>query len=60
MIKKGDKVQMVNCMEADAHKDKIWTVRTDSFIPKNYPNELVVMLDGFAGWFACEYLIKIN
>lgn len=55
-MKEGDKVIMVNCGEAERYKDKIWVCRTDSFFPKNYPTEEVVMLEGFAGWFLCKFL----
>lgn len=58
-MKKGDKVKMINCGEAEYYPDKIWECRTDSFCPKNYPDELVIMLEGYAGWFLCEYLQKV-
>ena len=58
-LKIGDKVKMINCGEADHYKEKIWVCRTDSFYPEHYKKDNVVMLEGFAGWFLCEYLKKI-
>lgn len=57
---KGDVVIMVNCGEADFHKGKEWTCRTDSFNPRRYPDEEMVYLEGYAGWFLCECLEKKN
>lgn len=53
-FKKGDKVIMVDCHEADYYKDKEWTCLTDSYISKSDVH--VVHLEGFAGAFAVEYL----
>jgi len=59
-MNKGTKVKMVNCGEAEHYQDRIWITRTNSFFPKNYPNEEVIFLEGFSGWFLCEYLEIIN
>lgn len=35
-FKKGDKVKMYNCHEANYHgNDKVWTCETDSFLDKS-------------------------
>lgn len=59
-LKKGDKVVMHTCMEAEAHDGTIWTCTTDEF--KHHPKHdyTVIMLDGFSGSFQTEYLQKIN
>ncbi len=59
-FKKDDQVVMVNCMEADYHKDKVWIVRNDSFQDKCKPSNEVVFLEGFSGYFFCDLLKKVN
>lgn len=53
-LKKGDKVVMKNCIEAEYEKNKIYTCITDSFVDKS--NTEVVFLDGFSGSFLTKYL----
>lgn len=55
-LKKGTRVIMFNCGEADHYKDKVWNCRTDSFFPKHYNENEMVYLEGFAGWFLCDFL----
>lgn len=57
-LKIGDKVKMVNCLEASDYPDKIWTVRS-------MPWELghgqeVVLLEDFSGGFCTDMLLKVN
>ncbi len=48
-LKIGDKVQMVNCYEAEKYKDVVWIVKSDCWeIPSC--SELV-LLEGFRGGF---------
>lgn len=60
MLKKGDKVVMHTCMEAEQEKGRIWTCRTDE--QKLHPshNYTVVWLEGYSGCFSTEYLQKID
>jgi hypothetical protein len=44
---------MVNCLEAERHKDKIWTTRSE---PWMLCGSEVVLLEGKAGGFATEFL----
>lgn len=53
MIKIGTKVKMINCLEAETHQDKIWTVRSE---PWNLCGTMVVKLEGKAGGFAVDCL----
>lgn len=52
-LKRDQKVIMVNCGEADHHKDVIWNCATPSFIQSG--SELV-FLHGFSGSFLTKYL----
>lgn len=56
-FKPGDKVKLVNCAEAqlEKYKDKVWTVRSESW---NLCGTEVVLLEGKAGGFATKYLRK--
>ena len=55
-FKKGDKVLMHSCIEANEkdHKGKVWECKTDSFLSKS--NSDVVFLNGFSGYFYTKYL----
>lgn len=55
----GDKVMMHTCAEAslDKYKDRVWTVASE---PWDLCGSEVVMLDGYRGGFATEYLKKVN
>jgi hypothetical protein len=59
-LTKGDKVVMHTCIEAKTHDGVIWTCTTDEF--KHHPNHdyTVIMLEGYRGSFATEYLQKVN
>lgn len=56
----GDKVVMHTCCEArlPKYKDKLWICKTDSFLSKG--KEEVVFLEDFSGYFATEYLQRIQ
>ena len=58
-LKPGDKVVMHTCAEArlEKYKDKVWTVVSE---PWDLCGSEVVMLEGFRGGFATEYLKKVN
>ena len=49
----GTKVRMVNCLEAERYKDKIWTTRSE---PWMLCGSEVVLLEGKSGGFATEFL----
>lgn len=54
-MKPGDKVVMHTCYEAqhEKYKDRVWTVRSN---PWMLCGSEVVLLEGFSGGFATEYL----
>ena len=52
-MKIGDKVKMVNCIEAEENPDKIWTVRSE---PWDVCGSMCVFLEGKSGGFAVECL----
>ena len=54
MLKKGDKVVMHTCGEAEYYYGQIWTCQYDQFNAKN--GSPVVFLEGFSGYFLVEYL----
>lgn len=56
---KGETVQMHTCIEAETHKGKLWTCKTDSY--KDRAGQDVVFLEGFSGCFHvsfCNRFIK--
>lgn len=55
---KGVKVKMVNCFEADYHKDEIYTIRSEE--PVMLGEDYMVWLDGYAGAFQCDFLQIVN
>jgi hypothetical protein len=57
MLKKGDKVVMHTCSEAEVYKGKIWTVASNVW---KLCGTDVVMLEGFSGAFAVKYLQKVD
>jgi hypothetical protein len=59
-LKKGDKVVMHTCGEAEHYDGKIWTCRTDESKLHPSHNYTVVWLEDFSGCFATEYLQKVN
>lgn len=56
-LKKGDKVVMHTCLEAERHAGKIWTCRSDE---SEMCGSKVVWLDDFSGAFATKFLQKVN
>lgn len=56
-FKKGDKVIMINCGEAEFYKATQWTCQTNSF--KDRGGQDVVFLENFSGYFFSKYLKKI-
>jgi hypothetical protein len=61
MLKKGDKVVIHTCGEAEHYNGKIWTCKTDEFVSGNgiYQQD-VIFLEGFSGSFVTKYLQKVN
>jgi hypothetical protein len=57
MLKKGDKVVMHTCIEAEVYDGTIWTVASDEY---ELCGEKVVKLENFVGAFAVKYLQKVN
>lgn len=60
MLKKGDKVVMHTCGEAEHYNGKIWVCRTDEQKLHEKHDYTVVWLHGFSGCFATEYLQKVE
>lgn len=58
MLKKGDKVVMHTCGEAEHHNGRIWTVSSEK--EWELCGSMVVMLEGFSGAFLAKYLQKVN
>ncbi len=58
-LKPGDKVVMHTCLESKSgkYKDKIWTVTSE---PWDLCGSEVVLLGGFRGGFATEFLKKVE
>lgn len=56
-LKIGDQVIMVNCLEAQTYKNRIWKVRSSTW---NLCGTEVVLLEGYTGGFATEFLKKLN
>ena len=54
VLKDGDQVKMVNCMEADGREDKVWTCRGDQF--ESCSGDQVIFLKDFSGYFCREFL----
>lgn len=55
---KGDKVKMVDCLEARGREDVVWTCQTDSF--KSCSGHEVVFLENFSGYFLTEFLQRVK
>ncbi|MGX7745822.1 hypothetical protein [Rhodopseudomonas parapalustris] len=60
LLKKGDKVVMHTCIEAETYNGKIWTCRTDEYMSGGKNPYGLIFLEGFCGSFATEYLQKVN
>lgn len=56
-LKKGDKVIMHNCVEAEFYKATQWVCQTNSFNDRG--GQDVVFLENFSGYFIAKYLKKI-
>lgn len=58
-LKPQDKVVMHSCYEArkEKYKDKVWTVKSE---PWDLCGSEVVLLDGYSGGFATEFLKKVD
>lgn len=52
--KKGDKVVMSDCFEAEHYEGKVWTCSGDSF--QDSSGEEVVYLDDKSSYFSCDCL----
>jgi len=52
-MKIGDKVEIVNCAEAETYAGKVWTVRSDSW---EISGTMCVLLEGKRGGFAVNCL----
>lgn len=55
-LKAGDKVKMVNCLEAEKYQDQVWECRSDTF--QTASNDYAVFLNGFSGYFYQDFLQK--
>lgn len=60
LLQEGDMVVMHTCMEANLpkYKDRVWTCRSKEF--RQSSGAYSVMLEGFSGSFATEYLTKVG
>ncbi|MGZ0043417.1 hypothetical protein [Paenibacillus ottowii] len=58
-MKPGDKVIMQGCYEAskEKYKGKVWTVKSE---PWDLCGSEVVLLEGYSGGFATEYLKPVS
>jgi len=56
MLKKGDKVIMHTCLEAEKQEGKIWTCETDEY---EMCGSRVVMLEDYSGCFSARFLHKV-
>ncbi|PEY43855.1 hypothetical protein CN354_01405 [Bacillus cereus] len=63
MLKKGDKVVIYTCGEADKYKDRIWTCKTDEYINRKGEGifeQRLVFLEGFSGCLLTKYLRRVE
>lgn len=56
-MKKGIKVKMVNCSEAEKYAGKIWTTRSDVWI---CCGTAVISLEGKSGGFSISCLEEVD
>jgi hypothetical protein len=56
-MKVGTKVKMINCLEAENYKDRVWVTRSE---PWFLGKEWVVLLEGKSGWFAVKFLKEVK
>lgn len=59
-LKKGDKVVMHTCGEAEHYDGQIWTCISDEQKLHESHKYNVVWLKGFSGCFAAKYLQKVK
>lgn len=57
-MKVGTKVVMIDCQEANEHKDKVWKTRSEPWLLGH--GEEVVLLEGKAGGFAVQCLRPVE
>lgn len=57
MFKVGDKVRMIDCLEAENNLNKEWTIRSESW---NVCGREVVLLKGRSGGFDVSKLVKVS
>lgn len=57
MLKKGDKVVMHTCIEAEVNEGKVWTCETDEY---KMCDHQVVRLEGYSSSFSADFLAKVN
>jgi hypothetical protein len=63
MLKKGDKVVMHTCIEAENPKNegRIWTCKIDEYTQgEGVYKQNLIFLEGFSGSFSTKFLQKIN
>lgn len=56
-LKAGEQVVMYTCSESRKYPDRVWTTRSD---PWDLCGLEVIMLEGFSGGFATEYLKRVT
>ncbi|MEC2450580.1 hypothetical protein P9Z54_27020 [Bacillus cereus] len=60
-MKKGDKVVMHTCGEAQHYDGKIWTCTTDEFVRgEGVYTQNLVFLEEFSGCFLAKYLQRVK
>ncbi|MEH6941493.1 hypothetical protein [Bacillus sp. JJ722] len=63
MLKKGDKVVMHTCGEAEHYNGKIWTCKNDEYVSfegQGIYEQKLVFLEGFSGSFHTKYLQLVD
>jgi len=56
-MKIGTKVRMVNCLEAENYKDRVWVIASE---PWQVGGNWVVLLEGYKGGFAVKFLEEVK
>jgi len=57
-MKAGMKVVMVNCLEAEKYKDRVWITKSEPWQISD--GTWVVLLEGYSGGFAVKFLAPIK
>ncbi|MFS0784757.1 hypothetical protein [Bacillus sp. 1P06AnD] len=63
MLKKGDKVVMHTCGEAEHYNGKVWTCQNDEYVDfkgQGIYERNLVFLEGFSGSFLTKYLQLVD